>query len=76
MIKSEKIAEDCVSSEKLDDLLGSVLFAAVWAEFVGKFIQALEAKAVAAVKSALLSLFPVVFFQANVTPSTLFNWLV
>lgn len=35
MLKSEKSAEYRVSSEKFEDLLGSVVVAADWAEFVG-----------------------------------------
>ena len=47
-------------------MLGSVVVAADWAEFVGKCSQAFEAKAVAAVKSGLLSFSVVVLFMANI----------
>ena len=51
--------------EEFDDLLGGELFAADWAELLGKIIQAFEAGAMAAVKNALSSIVVVVFFQAD-----------
>jgi len=72
MLESEKIdSRFFVFSEKIYNLLSSVLFAADRAELVRKFCQAFVAGAMSAVEDAFFSLFAIEFFKANVALSTL-----
>jgi hypothetical protein len=65
-----------LSLEEFDDLLDSVLFAADWAELLGKIMQAIVAGAMAAVKNALSSIIAVVFFQADAALAAIVFWLL
>ena len=64
-------ANDCFS-DKLDDLVDFIFFAAIRAELVWHISQAFEAGAMPAEKGTLRSLVVVVFFQTNVALAAIF----